>query len=127
MERQCSRANLPPAVVALLGLIAFAITVYLYRHIILETLIALAEAAGLILLIMGVVALTINAVRWNRRRSKAAIANATGIPVEAQPPGELIPGADKDQMERDAKWLANPGTELAWSPDGKSLRAKEDG
>ena len=30
MERQCSRANLPPAVVALLGLIAFAITVYPY-------------------------------------------------------------------------------------------------
>jgi len=122
MERQCGRANLPPAVVALGGVIALAITVYIYRHIIIETLITLLEAIGLLAVLLGAIAIAVNAVRWNRRRTKAAIEG------ELRSHGVLAPGPDADQaaMSTEADWLAAPGTELAWSPDGKSLVARDD-
>jgi len=135
MERQCGRLNFSPAMSVLCILIALAVIVYVYRHLIIMTLLYFLLAAGILFAIMATVALAVNYYRWQKRRTEAAISaeiKAHGAGIERS--GSLtapLPDADMprpvspEDMRRTADWLSNPGTELTWSADGKTLTAKD--
>jgi hypothetical protein len=110
--------------------IAIAITCYVYRHIILVTLEAFAAAVGILALIGATFVIAVNARRYQKRRTAAAIRSALAVDTEPMP--QLVtepPAAMPDSaaaMAAAAEWLENEGTELAFTKDGK-LVAKGDG
>jgi hypothetical protein len=135
MERRAGTANCSPALVVLGCVIAIAITCYIYRHIIIETLIAFAAAAGILLLLVAVIALVVNARRYQKRRTQALIdaplakdtepMTQLAEPIDGSPVAAMPKPVDAEAMARTAEWLAEEGTELAWTSDGK-LVAKGD-
>jgi|SRR5215472_12910121 len=134
MERRAGAANCSPALVVLGMVIAVAITCYIYRHIIEETLIAFLEAMAVILVILATAVILINYRRWAKRRTAAAIEAEMRAHGSLEPeavaspvlePAAAMPDADA-AMKAAAEWLKDEGTELAWTADGK-LVAKGDG
>src|SRR5215470_11702721 len=122
--RQGSNANCSPGLI-LLGVAAvLALVLYHYRHIILLTLEYIGIGVGVAL---GLTGLTIIGLRVREHR-------LTRTPVTYEAPESLEPAdavpADTAEISSAADLLAEDGTTLAWTPDGKRLEtwleAKED-
>jgi hypothetical protein len=101
--------------------VCFVIVVYIYRQVILTTVITAVIAAVSVCVLVGAVALTLSTIRWYRRqqaRYQQIVAGAA----------EPIVAADTDAaaISDEADWLAT-GVELAFSPDGKNLVARDKG
>jgi hypothetical protein len=137
MYRSVSNAQLSPALGALLMVIALGVTVYIYHRLIIQTLIYMLIACGLIAAVVACVALGVSSFRYGRKRrqrTRAAIVGAleaegedtTGMTFGALDGAPPIPPRDRTQMETAADVLADEGVELSWSQDGKTLRAKKD-
>jgi hypothetical protein len=113
-------------------LIAAGIMIYIYHEVIIQTLIYMLIAVGIIAGTAGVVAFTISTFRWQRRRSQAAITGALraqGVDtsgIQFGKPGELPVLPEQDQMNQAADTLADEGVELEWNVQDGTLRAKKD-
>ena len=112
----------------MLGLIvAFAIVVYVYRQVIMTTIIDAVLAAVGVALFIGGVALSISAFRWYRRQHRALKAEAVVVDSKLEPPDTWTRRRTDDEevaaISDEAEWLAS-GVELAFSPDGKKLVAR---
>jgi hypothetical protein len=132
MYRSASNAQMSPALGAFFMLIALAVTVYIYHRLIIQTLEWMLIACGLLAAVIAVIALAVSGYRYNRRRTRAAIAGrleATGEDTTGMTFGALDgapPIPDQAQMRNAADLLADEGVELTWSNDGQTLRAKKD-
>lgn len=125
-RKRASTAQCSP-VLGVLGVLAvMAGVIYVYRQVILDTLLTALFAVLLLAATVAVGALTITTVKWYRRRA-AALAAAIPAPATAEPqdtpnwPGQST-DADEAAISEEADWLAS-GVELAFGPDG-SLKAK---
>lgn len=125
-HKQASSAQCSPAL-AVLGLVAaFAVVVYVYRQVIMTTVIDAVLAAVGVALFTGAVVLTISTIRWYLRQSRARAATVTIVDSKLEPVDWPTPATDADvaAISDEAAWLAG-GVELAFSPDGKSLVARD--
>lgn len=115
---QCS-----PALVVLGMIVVACLVGYVYREVIIHTLIMAGIVVGIACGTGLVITLAVNGFRWHHRRAVASIGKAIAdnpIPViETEP----IDQEQADAMAREADWLAS-GVELAFDPDGK-LKAKK--
>jgi hypothetical protein len=118
-RKQASTAQCSPALGVLAMIIAFAVTVYIYRQVILTTIIDAVAAAVGIAIFTGAVAVTISTIRWYRKKEKKVQAEIISSTMEPVPTTDNAEQAISDE----ADWLAS-GVELAFSPDGKTLKAK---
>lgn len=134
MYRSASSAQMSPALGAFFLVIGIGITIYIYHHIIIQTLEYMLIACGLLAAVAAVVALTVSAYRYNRKRTRARITGAlqavgedtTGYQFGVLDGAPPIPAGDRSQMEQTADLLGDEGVELSWTQDGKTLRAKKD-
>jgi hypothetical protein len=124
-RRQASSAQCSPALAVLGMVVAFAVVVYIYRQVILTTVITAALAAVSVAVFVGAIALTISTLRWYRKRSRAVTAEIVDSKLE--PPDtwtrRRTDDAEVAAISDEAEWLAS-GVELAFTPDGKSLVAR---
>jgi hypothetical protein len=120
--KRASSAQCSPALMFLGMLVVAGAVIYVYREVILHTLIIAGIAIGIVCGTAVVVALTVNFLRYQHARAKASIAEALATPLE---PTDTVPGTGEDAaaISREADWLAS-GVELAFDPDGK-LKAKK--
>jgi ethanolamine utilization protein EutP (predicted NTPase) len=93
--------------------------IYVYRQVILTTLLTAVAAAVSVALLVGAVALTVSTVRWYRRRAKAMAAEPSGAVALAT----VTDDADTAAISAEADWLAGAGSELVFDKDG-NLHAK---
>ena len=128
--------NCSPVLGVLAILVVAAVTVYVYREVILQTLLTALFAIAAVCAIVALGALTLSTVQWYRRRARK-LAAATTAPADAEvqdtpnwPAKDAAdwamnkPSTDADEaaISEEADWLAS-GVELAFGPDGK-LKAK---
>jgi hypothetical protein len=125
-RKQASTAQCSPALAAAGLVVAIGIVIYVYRQVILTTIITAALAAVSVAVLIGALALTISTLRWYRRkaadehaRMAAPITMVPSWPTEDR----VTDDADAAAISKEAEWLAS-GVELAFSPDGKTLKAK---
>ncbi len=124
---QCS-----PSLVAVGIMFIGVVWVYVYRKTILEILlwsafvIACVGAAILVAVIIVII------IRWHRERAterhadiKAKIAHLGPAFGQDEATGMLDSKSD-GVISAEADWLSDTAVELAWSPDGKTLKAKKD-
>jgi hypothetical protein len=134
MYRSASNAQMSPAVGAFFLVVGLAITIYIYHHIIIQTLEYMLIACGLLAAVAAAIALVVSGYRYNRKRTRARIAGAlqavgedpTGYQFGVLDGAPPIPPQDRAQMEQTADLLSDEGVELSWTQDGKTLRAKKD-
>ena len=123
--KRASTAQCSPALMVLGLIVVACIVAYVYRELIIHTLIMAGVAIGIVCGSAVIVVLTVNFLRWQHRRNKVAIDQALATPLEPQ---DTIPGTvteeDAAAISREADWLAS-GVELAFGPDG-SLKAKKE-
>jgi hypothetical protein len=123
-RKQGSTAQCSPALAAAGIIVAMGIVIYVYRQVILTTIITAALAAVSVAVFIGALALTISTIRWYRRKTADERARMAA-PVTMVPkwPAETD---DKETaaISDEAEWLAS-GVELAFTPDGKSLVARD--
>lgn len=145
MYRSASRANCSPVLGVLAFLVAMGITIYIYRDAIVHAIIIAGEATGIVCGSAILISITFNTVMWYRRRAKAA-QDAQAVPASSPSrfmdglhyhgvsPASAGPGKSplvpttidaEEAITAEADWLAAEGVELAFSPDGKTLKAKE--
>lgn len=118
-RKRAGTAQCSPALM-IIGLIVVAgAVIYVYRQVILTTLITAVAAAVSVALLVGAVALTVSTVRWYRRRAKAMAAEPSGAVALATATDD----AETTAISREADWLADAGSELVFDKDG-NLRAK---
>jgi hypothetical protein len=100
-----------------------AAVIYTYRQIIMTTIIDAVLAAVSVAAFVAVTATVISTIRWYRRKAAADRADAA---TEPMPIGKLATVTDDEAaaISREADWLAAEGVELAFSPDGKTLKVK---
>jgi hypothetical protein len=122
--KRAGTAQCSPALMVLGLIVVACIIAYVYRQMIINTLIMAGIVIGSVCGAAVVIALTVNFLRWNHRRAKASIDQALATPLEPQ---DTVPGTvteeDAAAISREADWLAS-GVELAFDPDGK-LKAKK--
>jgi hypothetical protein len=116
-------------------LIAAGVMIYIYHEVIIQTLIYMLIAAGCLAGTAAIVALTVSTIRYQRRRTRRAIAGALAASGE-DPDGMVfgvldhsvpVPGSPETElMERTADTLADEGMELEWDLKNGTLRAKKD-
>lgn len=125
--KQGSTAQCSPALAAAGLVVCAGIVIYVYRQVIMTTIITAVIAAVSVCVFTGAIALTISTLRWYRRQA-ARQREAMAAPVTMVPawPGEhrTADDADAKAISDEADWLAS-GVELAFSPDGDKLVAKE--
>jgi hypothetical protein len=130
--RQASTAQCSPALGVVFLLAILGCTIYIYRHVIEDTLL-IAAIAVLAVTIVAVIAGTIVTVLRHSKQTATASAPATiqgttepAFAVDGQTLREpaTITQEDADAISAEADWLAS-GVELAFSPDGKKLVKKE--
>jgi|SRR5215471_14576409 len=110
--RKYDRIQMSPALSVLILVVGICAIVYVYRRIIIDTLLTMLLAIGLLAAVIFSLAFIASSIRWYRRRRKLA-AGTQPMPVLGE--------SDRDEMAKDADWLAGSGVELAFSPDGSSL------
>lgn len=120
MYKQASQANCSPALGVLGLLVAAVITIYIYHNVIINTLIDAGIAVGIVCGAIITVAFTVRTIRWQRRRNQAAVDRAIAEPIPAP---AVSTHSSEEEITAEADWLAS-GVELAFSPDGKTLKAK---
>jgi len=113
---RCDSAQMSPALSVLVAIVGICAIVYVYRRVIIDTLLTMLIAIGLFGLVLAALAFAFSSIRWFRRR--AALQRATE-------PAIALAEADRAEMAQDANWLAG-GVELAFTPDGKSLVARKE-
>jgi hypothetical protein len=120
-RKRASTAQCSPALAALGCVVVFAIVVYVYRQVIMTTIIDAVLAAVGVALFTGAVAVTISTIRWYRRK---AAQEASAKPAEDIHWPMPTDDAGVAAIHDEAEWLAS-GVELAFSPDGKSLVSRD--
>jgi hypothetical protein len=118
-RKQASTANCSPALMVLGMIVVAGAVIYVYRQVILTTLLTAVAAAVSVALLTGAVALIVSTVRWYRKRSRAMAAEPSGAVA-------LATATDDEEataISREADWLADAGSELVFDKDG-NLRAK---
>jgi len=124
-RRRANTTQCSPALAAGGVLIAFAIVCYVYREVILKTVEVMVVAITGAVIVAGAVALIVSSLRYYR--AHAAILRAESEPVPdtwtryAEPATTTL--SDEEAITAEADWLAS-GVELAFGPDGKTLKAK---
>jgi cation transporter-like permease len=112
--RQANTAQCSPALGVLVGIIVLGVMVYVYRRVVLETLLIGSIGLTVIMILTLGTALGL-AIRRHR--------------AEAEPEPAMVPVAATDgdvaAITKEADWLATEGVELAFSPDGRTLKVKE--
>lgn len=124
-RRQASSAQCSPALGVLGMFVAFAIVVYIYRQVIMTTIIDAVLAAVGIAIFTAAIAVTISTIRWYRKHQKVATVEILDSKL-AMPDTctKVTDDAETAAISDEAEWLAS-GVELAFSPDGKSLVARD--
>ncbi len=118
-RRQGRTTQCNPVLLIPVAIVVFGVMVYVYRQVIITTLITAVLAALAVTAFVSIIALLISTLRWYRKREKlmaarpdAAVALATAT-------------SDKDAtaLSEEADWLADAGSELVFDKDG-NLHAK---
>jgi hypothetical protein len=124
----CGNANSPPALGVLVIVAVAGYTIYRFRQAIITTVelavLSIVCVAGL----TAVIALTVSTVRWYRRRAAAQPIRMLAVPVRPGVPAQEPAAAIEEPVQTiaaEAQWLAAEGTELAFSPDGKTLQVRQ--
>jgi hypothetical protein len=127
-RKQASTAQCSPALAAAGFIVVMAAVIYVYRQVILTTIITAALAAVSVAVFIGAIALTISTIRWYRKKAAAERARMVAAPVTMVPswPTEarVTDDAEAAAISEEAEWLAG-GVELAFSPDGKTLVSRD--
>jgi len=119
-RRQGRTAQCSPALGVLGMIVVFAGVIYVYRQIILTTIMTAVLAALGVALMVGAVALTVNTVRWYRKRERAmALDPSASAALDYLPDRDL----DRETLRREVDWLADAGSELVFDSEG-NLHAK---
>jgi len=118
-RKQGSTAQCSPALGVLAFLVVFGCVVYVYREVIMTTIITAVLAAVGVALCVGAVAFTVSTLRWYRKRSRAMAADPSGATALATATSD----ADVEAIGAEADWLADAGSELVFDKDG-NLHAK---
>jgi hypothetical protein len=125
-RRQGASAECNPAVMVLGLLVAAGVVIYIYRQMILETILVALLAIAAVSVSVGLAVLTISSVRWYRRKRREAVAAIPAADTWTAPNAAEWamnrPATDAAAISEEADWLAS-GVELAFGPDGK-LKAK---
>lgn len=111
---QCSPAF---GVIGILAVLAAVI--YVYRQVIMTTIITAVFAAVGVAVFVGAIALTLNTLRWYRKRARLMTADPSGATALATATDD----ADVKALSAEADWLAGAGSELVFDKDG-NLHAK---
>lgn len=125
-RRQASSAQCSPALAVLGCVVAFAVVVYIYRQVIMTTIIDAVLAAVGVAMFVGAIAVTISTIRWYRKRSRAVTVEIVDSKMAAPDTWSRrrTDDAEVAAISDEAEWLAS-GVELAFSPDGKKLVARD--
>lgn len=125
-RKQASSAQCSPALGILALIVAFAVTVYIYRQVILTTILDAVLAAAGVAVFVGTIMVTVSSIRWYRKRQRAVKAEIVSSTMEPLPDTwtKTTDDADTAAISAEADWLASTGVELAFSPDGKTLKVK---
>lgn len=116
-NKQASRVQCSPALGIAGTIIAIGFVAYIYRQVIINTVVTALIAMGCIVGGIALIAFIASTVRWQVRRHREVPA-----PIDIDP--EPAPAeSDKEAITREADWLAG-GVELAFSPDGKTLKVR---
>ena len=118
-RKQGSTAQCSPALGVLAFIVVAGAVCYVYRQVILTTLITAALAAVSVAVLGFAVAVTVSTTRWYRKRQKAMAAEPSGAVALATIAGD----EDTAAITKEADWLADAGSELVFDKDG-SLHAK---
>ena len=115
---QCS-----PALGVLAALVVSGAVIYVYREVILTTLITAAIAAVSVAVFGFAVTFTVSTLRWYRKRQRLMAADPSGgvALATAEVPAATL--SDVEAISREADELAEDGMELVFTSDG-SLKAK---
>ena len=132
-RKRASTAQCSPALAILGCLVCFGIVVYIYRKVILTTLIDALMAAAAATVFVAVVAIVVSTLRWYRKSQKVAKATILSSTTEPMPAlaadgdtwTKTTDNAAQAAITAEADWLAAEGVELAFSPDGKTLKVKK--
>jgi len=125
-RKRAGTAQCSPALAAAGCLVVLAAVIYVYRQVILTTIITAVIAAVSVCVLVAAVAVTLSTLRWYRRRAadeRARMAAPVTMVPDWNPADRVSDDADAAAISEEADWLAS-GVELAFSPDGKTLKAK---
>ena len=118
-RKQGGTAQCSPALGALAAILVFGAVVYVYREVIITTILTALFAAAGVVALLAVLAVTVSTLRWYRKRQRAMAADPSGaVAVETVTDDE-----DVRAISREADWLADAGAELVFDSEG-NLRAK---
>ena len=84
-RKQASTAQCSPALAAAGFIVVMAAVIYVYRQVILTTIITAALAAVSVAVFIGAIALTISTIRWYRKKAAAERARMVAAPVTMVP------------------------------------------
>lgn len=118
-RRQGSSAQCSPALMIVGCLLVLAGVFYVYREVILTTLLDAMLAAISLAVLVGALALIVSTLRWYRRQ-QAAAAEEARLALDALPDTwtKRADDADTAAITGEADRLADAGTELVFTPDG---------
>jgi hypothetical protein len=126
-RKRANTAQCSPALAALGMIVVFGAVIYVYRQVILTTIEDAVMAAVGVCVFVGALALTLSTIRWYRRKAAEERARMASVPetmVPAWAAADRVTDDDEAKAISDeADWLAS-GVELAFSPDGKTLKSK---
>lgn len=111
---QCS-----PALGVLAVIVVFGAVIYVYREIILTTLLTAVAAAIAVSVFAGAIAVTVSTFRWYRKRSRAMAVHPSGAVAVST----LADDENVKAISKEADWLAAQGSELVFDSEG-NLHAK---
>jgi hypothetical protein len=128
-RRRAGTAQCSPALWAAGMFLACCVVAYVYREVILKTVEVMAVAIAGTVMLAGFTALVVSSVRYYRRQVRF-LAEADAIEAEPVPDTWTSPVVipditsmkDEEAITTEADWLAS-GVELAFSPDGQTLKA----
>jgi len=118
-RKQGSTAQCSPALGVLGILVVMGTVIYVYRQIIMTTIITAVLAAVGVAVFVGAVAFAVSTWRWYQKRQKLMAADPSGA-VAIQ---TVTDDADVKAIGAEADWLADAGSELVFDKDG-NLHAK---
>lgn len=118
-RRQGSTAQCNPVLLIPVFLVIVGCVIYVYRQLIITTILTAVLAAVGVAVFVGAVALTLNTVRWYRRRVRLMAADPSGATALASATDDTEVAA----ISAEADLLASEGMELVFDKDG-NLHAK---
>jgi hypothetical protein len=125
-RKRAGTAQCSPALAAAGILLVLGIVIYVYRQLIITTIIDAVLAAVCVCVLVATVAVVLSTLRWYRRKAADERARMAA-PVTMVPhwPAEdrVVDDDDAAAISKEAEWLAS-GVELAFGPDG-TLKAKK--